>query len=76
MQIGDAYTWTPTAFEGNKSAQEYSQQVRQRAGRVTGRVVYIHPKRRYFTVEAILAAGVIRESFKTVSYTHLRAHET
>lgn len=31
---------------------------------MTGRIVYIHPKGRYFTLEAVVHGHTIRESFK------------
>lgn len=61
MQIGDSYTWTPAAFEGGASGARAKKARRARA--VTGRIVYIHPQRRFFTAEAKVGGGLIRECF-------------
>lgn len=61
MQIGDSYTWTPEAFEGEASGSRDKRLRRARS--VTGRIVYIHPQRRYFLAEAKVGNAVIRECF-------------
>ena len=61
MEIGDKYTWVPSAFEGELNTQ--NPKSKRKPCIVTGEVVYIHPERRYFTVEATLPGGIIRESF-------------
>ena len=61
MQIGDSYTWTPEAFEGEASGSRDKRLRRARS--VTGRIVYIHPRRRYFLAEAKVGNAVIRECF-------------
>lgn len=61
MQIGDSYTWTPEAFEGEASGSRDKRLRRSR--QVTGRVVWIHPQRRYFVAEAKVGNAVIRECF-------------
>ena len=61
MQVGDSYTWTPTAFEGEASGERDKRLRRTRS--VTGRIVYIHPQRRYFMAEAKVGNAVIRECF-------------
>ncbi len=38
----------------------------QRSPSLDGRVVYVHPERRYHTVEFSLPGGVVRESFPGV----------
>ena len=61
MQVGDSYTWTPAAFEGEASGERDKRLRRTRS--VTGRIVYIHPQRRYFLAEAKGGNAVIRECF-------------
>ena len=61
MQAGDSYTWTPMAFEGEASGERDKRLRRARS--VTGRIVYIHPPRRYFLAEAQVGNAVIRECF-------------
>ena len=67
MQIGDSYTWTPEAFEGEASGSRDRRLRRSR--QVTGRVVWIHPQRRYFVVEAELAGHKLRECFPLAQKT-------
>ena len=61
MQVGDSYTWTPMAFEGEASGERDKRLRRARS--VTGRIVYIHPQRRYFMVEAKVCSHLLRECF-------------
>lgn len=61
MQVGDSYTWTPMAFEGEASGER--DKCLRRARSVTGRIVYIHPQRRYFLAEAKVGNAMIRECF-------------
>ena len=61
MQVGDSYTWTPMAFEGEASGERDKRLRRARS--VTGRIVYIHPQRRYFLAAAKVGNTVIRECF-------------
>lgn len=62
MRVGDKYSFTPTAFEGEKDGALPGKT--QKPRQVTGRIIYIHPKRRYFTAEAVVNGQTIRESFK------------
>ena len=61
MQVGDSFTWTPMAFEGEASGERDKRLRRARS--VTGRIVYIHPQRRYFLAAAKVGNTVIRECF-------------
>lgn len=63
MQVGDSYTWTPMSFEGEASGTGSRDKRLRRARSVTGRIVYIHPQRRYFLAEAKVGNAVIRECF-------------
>ncbi len=57
MRVGDKVVRTPLTFgeciDGQKDARRS----------MTGRVVYIHPRGRYHTVEFALRGGTVRESF-------------
>lgn len=60
VKVGDAYSFVPEAFyptaqpgPGGKASPT----------RVTGRVVWIHPRRRFFLVEATVGGAIIRETF-------------
>lgn len=57
IAIGRSYRFRPSAFVQEKNADKES-------GVLTGRIVYIHPKRRFFTVEAEIHGMKISESFK------------
>lgn len=59
MKIGDIVTRRPVTF--------YEELVGKTRPTMKGRVVYIHPKGRYHTVEFQLRDGVLRESFLGVS---------
>ena len=59
IAIGSEYRFTPSGFTEEKDSKS-------RGMTLLGRVVYIHPQRRYFTVEAVLHGIAIRESFHFV----------
>ena len=61
MRIGEKITWTPSAFEHEVSGQRANRQRKLRS--VTGRIVYIHPARRYYMAEAKVGNETIRECF-------------
>ena len=60
MQVGDKITFIPSAFEVEKSGKPPDRW--QKPLQVVGRVIFIHPQRRYFTVEAEVNGRTIRES--------------
>lgn len=60
MNIGDTYSWTPTAFEGASGIMS----ITTKTMTVHGRIVYINEAHRYFTVEANCNGYAVRESFK------------
>lgn len=64
MQVGDSYTWTPTAFEGETSGTDSRDKRLRRARSVTGQIVYIHSQRRYFLAEAKVGSSLVRECFQ------------
>lgn len=61
MRIGEKITWTPAAFEHEVSGQRADKMRRLRS--VTGRIVYIHPARRYYMAEAKVGNETIRACF-------------
>lgn len=61
MRKGQKITWTPSAFEHELSGERANRQRKLRS--VTGRIVYIHPARRYYMAEAIVGNETIRECF-------------
>ena len=50
MRIGEKITWTPSDFEHELSGERADRMRKLRS--VTGRIVYIHPARRYYMAEA------------------------
>ena len=61
MRIGEKITWTPSAFEHELSGERANKMRKLRS--VTGRIVYIHPARRYYMAEAKVGNEIIRECF-------------
>ncbi len=62
MQIGDKIPFCPSAFietQEDRNGKRYKM-----AHTVTGRVTYIHPEGRYYTVEATVNGYTVRENFK------------
>lgn len=62
MQIGDKIKFTPSAFEGEWAGQGAGKPSKPR--QLTGTVIYIHPKGRFFTLAAKVGGVTIRESFQ------------
>lgn len=63
MQLGDSYTWKSAAWEGETAGRPQGKK-KAIPRSVTGRIVYIHPRGRYFTAAAQVPGGQIRESFQ------------
>lgn len=61
MRKGEKITWTPSAFEHELNGERANRQRKLRS--VTGRIVYIHPARRYYMAEAKVGNETIRECF-------------
>lgn len=61
MEIGDKLTFIPAAFAGERNGMLPGGRKKPLA--IVGRVCYIHPKRRFFTVEYNLNGVTMRESF-------------
>ena len=59
MSLGEKITWTPSAFDHEVSGQRADKMRKLRS--VTGRIVYIHPERRYYMAEAKVGNEIIRE---------------
>lgn len=61
VQIGDTVVRKPETFD------RYDEQRRKYdKAPMRGKVVYVHPKGRYHTVEFMTAGGPVRESFQGV----------
>lgn len=56
MQIGDKVWMMPTAM-----VDEHNRPVKDK---LSGTVIFVHPKRRFYTVEFDTRGGRIRESFR------------
>lgn len=63
LQVGNAYTWPPSGFAYEMMSSVPGRKREKDLIYVTGKIIYIHPEGRYFTAEAVLDGGVIRESF-------------
>ena len=62
VKIGDKKVFVPAAFNGQiKVKNPVTGKPCEKS--VAGRVVYIHPTGRYYTVEAKIEGHTIRESF-------------
>ena len=59
LNIGDTYSWIPTAFEGASGLCSFG-----KLKTVHGRIAYINERHRYFTAEAEGNGFKLRESFK------------
>ena len=60
MQIGEPFSWKPTAFEGGNGIKS----ITSKETTAHGKVVYINEARRYFTAEADFNGNKLREIFK------------
>lgn len=63
LKIGDKVRRTPITFGEEDAPQHMGQHRAQRKKSYTGRIVYIHPDRRFHIVEFSVPGGTIRESF-------------
>ena len=61
MPRGQGCPWRARGLAGGASGERDKRLRRARS--VTGRIVYIHPQRRYFLAEAKVGNAVIRECF-------------
>lgn len=62
IEVGASFVFKPSAcIDFWKQEQSGSYEIKKR---LVGKIVYIHPKRRFFTVEAELNGALLRESFK------------
>ena len=59
MRIGEKITWTTSAFEHDLNGERANKMRKLRS--VTGRIVYIHPARRYYMAEAKVGNETIRK---------------
>lgn len=65
MQIGERYQFVPHAFGAETKGQTIKGDIPRR---LTGRITYINEAHAYFTVEAVVGAVTVRESFKMSEY--------
>lgn len=63
VKVGDRKQFIPAGFATHAKLID-PQTKQQVASCVVGRVVYIHPTRRYYTVEVAMNGTVFRESFQ------------
>ncbi len=61
IKLGDNYTFVPTGFTGSDYIVK-----EDRGKTLTGTVVYIHPKCRFFLVEAQCHGRTVRECFQLI----------
>ncbi len=59
-EIGDPWSWTPSAFAQYKEAPL---DAFKGAGHVNGRVIYVNREHGWFRAEASFPGGTIRECF-------------
>lgn len=64
MQIGEAYSFVPTAFGAELDGKAEGGKKVCIPRKVTGHIEYINFAHRYFTVRVDTGRGVLRESFK------------
>ena len=62
VKVGDQKTFKPSGF-GDQIGVKDPATGKTCSRKVTGTVIYVHPKGRYYTVEATLDGRTIRESF-------------
>ena len=62
VKLGDKITFKPSGFSDQISVKDPSTG-KSCSRKVTGKVIYVHPQGRYYTVEAELDGRTIRESF-------------
>lgn len=62
VKVGDSKTFKPSGFSDQVSVKDPSTG-KSCSRKVTGKVIYVHPQGRYYTVEAELDGRTIRESF-------------
>lgn len=61
--LGDRIRFTPTAFTDRDGHLPNGTLL---PARITGTVTWIHPKRRFYLLEAPAAGGTVRECFQLV----------
>lgn len=62
VKLGDKITFKPSGFNSLSSVID-PVTGKERSGEVTGKVVYVHPAGRYYTVEVEEDGRTYRESF-------------
>lgn len=62
MKVGDPVLFVPDCWVHGQG----SERVQACTGAVLGKVVYIHPKHRYYVAEGQVAGRTIREAFQII----------
>ena len=62
VKVGDSKTFIPSGFSDRIGVKDPATG-KTCSIKVTGKVIYVHPQGRYYTVEAELDGRTIRESF-------------
>lgn len=62
MRVGDPITFLPDCWVHGQG----SESILERTGAVKGKIVYIHPHRRYFVAEGQVGGRTIREAFQII----------
>ena len=60
MQVGDTFTWVPSEWLTDKTKYANGMTI---PGHVKGKIVWIHPKRRFVLVEGQVHGVTVRETF-------------
>ena len=62
MSVGDPILFMPDCWVHGQG----SETIMSRTGAVKGKVVYIHPRRRYYVAEGQVGGRTIREAFQII----------
>lgn len=65
MNVGDPISFVPDAWIHGQGAET----VLKRTAHVKGRVIYVHPKGRFYVVEGEVGGRTIREAYKIIPKT-------
>ena len=65
MNVGDPISFVPDAWVHGQGAET----VLRRTAHVKGRVIYVHPKGRFYVAEGEVGGRTIREAYKIIPKT-------
>lgn len=60
MKVGDKFTWIPSEFLTERTKFGNGMTI---PTHVTGKITWIHPKRRFFLAEGLCNGVLVRETF-------------